>query len=76
MDFVKCKNDSEKVAAIAEFCKKQIELCNYSINLFESDRDSAMDYFEEISDLENLKSRFEWIMRVINADEFTSILKW
>ena len=46
MDFVKCKNDSEKVAAIAEFCKKQIELCNYSINLFESDRDSAMDYFE------------------------------
>ena len=74
MKFVKCKNETEKLQAIRAFCEEQIDECVRIIKMFESDRCSSLDYKEEIHDANMRKIRFEKIVQIINADEFTSVM--
>lgn len=74
MAFIKCKNETEKLNAIRKYCEMQIENNDYEINSFEADRDSPLDYADEIHELKLRNKRFKTILEIIEADEFTSIM--
>jgi hypothetical protein len=74
MEFVKCKNEREKLDAIAAYCQKMIDNCTYNINSYEMDKVNRFDYSDEIREERNKRERFTTIMRIIEADEYTSIL--
>ena len=74
MSWVKCKNDTEKLVAIKDYCNKQIESNKYSIEFLKEDRNNPFDYAEEIRELEVRNHRFEKIIKIIDADEFTSVM--
>lgn len=74
MKWIKCKNDTEKVQAIKKYCEEQIKENNFSINSYKADRTSSFDYAYEIHELEMRNTRFENILKIIEADELTSVL--
>ena len=74
MKFVKCKNETEKLQAIKAFCEEEIAENIRNIKMFEADRCSPLDYAEEIHECNMRKVRFEKIVQIIDADEFTSIM--
>ena len=74
MKWVKCKNDTEKVQAIKKICEEQIKENNFSINSYKADRTSSFDYAYEIHELEMSNARFDHILKIIEADELTSVL--
>lgn len=74
MEFIKCKNETEKLQAIFTYCQKQIEENNFLINLYQEEQTSPLDYADEIHELRVRNVRFQKIIDVIEADETTSIL--
>ena len=72
MDFVRCKNDSEKVKAIRAVCTKWIEENDFAINCLKASQDSPFDYAEEIGELTMRNSQLKKIVQIIDVDEFTS----
>lgn len=74
MKWIKCKNDTEKVQAIKKYCEEQIEENNFSINSYKADRSNSLDYAYEIQELEMRNTRFENILKIIEANELTSVL--
>ena len=74
MEFVKCKNEIEKIQAIAKYCQTQINDNNYRIDWLKANQDSPLDYAEEIHELKTRKAHFEKIIEIIEADEFTSVM--
>lgn len=74
MEFVKCKNDAEKLQAIANYCNKQIAENDFQINLYRAEQTSPLDYECEINELKVRNIRFQKIIDIIEADEFTSVL--
>lgn len=74
MEFVKCKNETEKLQAITEYCNAQIEKNNYNLNWYRSEQSSPLDYEYEINELNAMNARFKKIIEIIEADEFTSIM--
>lgn len=73
MEWIKCKNDAEKLEAIKAYCNHQIQTNNCNIKSYRLDQSSPLDYADEIHELELANKRFEKILEIINADEFTSI---
>lgn len=73
MEWIKCKNDAEKLEAVKAYCNKQIQTNNCNIESYRADQSSPLDYADEIHELELVNKRFEKILEIINADEFTSI---
>lgn len=74
MTWVQCKNETEKLAAIRNFCVKQIENNNYNIASYEADRECSSDYADEIHALKIANNRFEKILEIIDANEHTCIM--
>lgn len=74
MTFVKCKNDAEKLKVIKEYCEEKVKNNNMNINYYKADRTSILDYADEIHALELENMRFNNILKIIEADEFTSVL--
>lgn len=74
MTWVQCKNETEKLAAIKNFCVKQIENNNYNIASYEADRECILDYADEIHALKIANNRFEKILEIIDANEHTCIM--
>ena len=73
MGWIKCKNDAEKLEAVKAYCKQQIQANNVNIESYRADQSSPLDYADEIHELELVSKRFEKILEIINADEFTSV---
>lgn len=73
MKVIKCKNDSEKVQAIKNYCNEQIKELKNRIEFFEHEKTSSLDYIDEIDELKTRKAHFEKILEIIQADEFTSV---
>lgn len=73
MEFIKCKNDMEKVQAIKNYCNKQIKDNNYNIQWYKSEQSCPLDYSEEIHELETRNAHFKKIIEIIEADEFMSV---
>lgn len=74
MNWVKCKNETEKLDAIKNYCNMQITENNNNIVWFEAERNSILDYAEEIKELKLRNAHFKKIIEIIEADEFRSIL--
>lgn len=74
MNTVKCKNETEKLAAIKNFCAAQIDDNNYNIRSYEACRRSVLDYADEIHALKIANKRFEKILEIIDASEHTIII--
>lgn len=74
MKWVKCKNDTEKIQAIKKYCEEEIKENDFAINDYKLDRVSSLDYAYEIRELEMRNARFENILKIIDADELTSVL--
>ena len=74
MEFIKVKNDTEKVEAVRKYCKNQIGELDYNINCFKRDQESPIDYRDEIHDLEITKKRFLKILEIIDAEPTANIL--
>lgn len=74
MKWVKCKNDTEKIQAIKKYCEEEIKENDLAINEYKLDRVSSLDYAYEIRELEMRNARFENILKIIEADELTSVL--
>lgn len=74
MKFVVCKNDAEKLRAVAEYCTAQIEDNNRGIECLKAFRGGLLDYSDEIHDLELANKRFAAILRIISADANTSVM--
>ena len=74
MRWVECKNDTEKVQVIRKYCEEEIAENNFSINSYKADRTGSFDYAYEIHELETRNTRFENILKIIEADELTSVL--
>lgn len=74
MKFVKCKNESDKLNAIASYCHTQIENNNASIASLKMDQVTAFDYADEIHDLEKMNAHFRKIMEIVQANEFKAIV--
>ena len=74
MTFVKCKNDAEKLATIRKYCQDYIDEYNHRIKWFIAQRNSILDYADEIHDLKTRLAHFEVIAEIADADEFTSIM--
>ena len=76
MSFVKCKNDTEKLQAIKNYCNAKIKEYNHRIEWFRVEQSCPLDYAEEIHDLETRNAHFRKIVEIIEADEFTSVMVW
>lgn len=74
MKFRKCKNDAEKIEAIKDYCTQQINENNGKIEWYKLNQECSLDYKAEILDLKILNKRFEKILEIIEADEYTSVL--
>lgn len=74
MDFIKCKNETEKLAAIKRYCEAQVAENDRRIKWFEAERESSLDYYEEIHECKTRKAHFGKIVEIIEADEHTSIM--
>lgn len=74
MKFVKCKNELEKIQAIKEYCNEQIKEFNLRIDWFKANQDSPLDYADEIHELKTRIAHFETINKIIDADEYTSVM--
>ncbi len=74
MRFIKCRSEREKLYYIKYYCEEQIAECIRIINMFEADKTSVLDYAEEIHECNMRKARFEKIVQIIDADEFTSVM--
>lgn len=74
MKFVKCKNESDKLSAIASYCHTQIENNNANIASLKMDQATAFDYADEIHGLEKMNAHFLKIMDIVQADEFKVIV--
>lgn len=74
MKFIKCKNETEKLKVIADYCNEQIKNNNYNINFLKASKSYPSDYAEEIHELELKNKNFETILKIINADKLTSIM--
>lgn len=74
MKFIKCKDDLAKLQAIRSYCKDQIGECNYKIKWFENEQESILDYEYEIHEQKTRRAHFETIVKIIEADEFTSVM--
>lgn len=74
MKFVKCKNDAEKLQAIKNYCLAQIAENNYNLNFLKNHQTSPLDYADEIGELQARNIRFQKIIEIIEADEFTSVM--
>lgn len=70
MNWVKCKNESEKLQAIKDYCLSQIKKNNRQIRWYESEE----NYLAEIHELKVLNRRFETILNIIAADSTTSVV--
>ena len=73
MEWIKCKNDAEKLEAIKDYCTQQINGNNGKIEWYKLNQECSLDYADEIHELELVSKRFEKILEIINADEFTNI---
>lgn len=74
MKFIKCKNETEKINAISNYCKAQIEENNRQINWLEAEKTSPLDYMDEIAEHKRIIAHFNKIIEIIEADEFTSVM--
>lgn len=74
MKFVKCKNETEKLQAIKEYCNDKIKEYNQRIDWLKANQTSAFDYVDEIEEYRFRIAHFETILKIINADEYTSIM--
>ena len=74
MEWIKCKNDHEKIEAIRRYCENQVNECKYQIDIYKRGRESTLDYMYEIDELKARKRRFQTILDIIAADEFTSVM--
>ena len=74
MDFIKCKNEAEKLSAIKSYCNRLIEWNNQNIYSYKMDCSSPLDYAYEIRELENRNECFKKIVKIIEANEFTYIM--
>ena len=74
MSWVKCKNDQEKLQAIKKYCNEQITKNNREITWLNSQKFCGLDYADEIRELQNRNVQFENIIKIIEADELTSVL--
>lgn len=74
MKLVKCKNETEKIQAITDYCNAQIQEYNGRIQWFKTQQTSSLDYIDEIDELKTRIAHFEKILEIIQADEFTSIM--
>lgn len=74
MKFIKCKNETEKLKAIEDYCNEKIKENNCRIDFFKAEQESPLDYAEELHELETRNAYFETIIKIIKADEFTSIM--
>ena len=78
MKWIKCKNEDEKLQAITDYCKEQIYNNNNQIKLYEALQNLSVDYVEEYANKINglliRNNKLETILRIINLDEFTSIM--
>ena len=72
--WIKCKNNEEKLKAILNYCKEEIKENNQDIEFMKANRRSVLDYEYEINELIVRNSRFNDIIKVIEADENTSVL--
>lgn len=70
MNWVKCKNESEKLQAIKDYCLSQIKKNDRQIRWYESEE----SYLTEIHELKLLNRRFETILNIIAADSTTSVV--
>ena len=74
MEFIQCKNESEKLSAIAKYCNREINENNYHLNWYKSEQTSPLDYKDEIDELNKRNAHFKKILEIIEADELTSIM--
>lgn len=74
MTFIQCKNETEKLDAIKRYCKAQITENSRQIQWFEAIKSCPLDYADEIHELKLSNKRFEKILEIIEADEFTDIM--
>lgn len=74
MDFVKCKNEAEKLDTIKRYCKVQIMKNNRRIEWFEAEKSCPIDYEYEIHEYKTRNAHFNKIIEIIEADEFTSVM--
>lgn len=74
MRFIQCKTQTEKLDAIKQYCNEQISENNRNIQWFEANKISRLDYADEIHELKISNKRFEKILEIIEADEFTDIM--
>lgn len=74
MNFVKCKNDTEKLQAIKNYCNAQIKEYNHRIEWLKAQQDCPLDYADEIDELKTRIAHFKKIIEIIEADEFTSVM--
>lgn len=74
MTFVKCKNDTEKLQAIKNYCNAQIKENNHRITWFKAEQECPLDYADEIHELKTRNAHFEKVLEIIEADEFTSVM--
>lgn len=76
MEFIKCKNETEKIKAITNYCQAQIKECNRRIEWYEFNKISTLDYLEEIDEMKVRIAHFSKIIEIIEADEFTSVMMY
>ena len=70
MNWIKCKNESEKLQTIKDYCLSQIKENERQIRWYEAEE----SYLAEIHELKVLNRRFETILNIIAADSTTSVL--